>query len=107
MAADKFSKSSAEKLFKLLEDADLSDEEKQAVEQTIKYASLTENQELLSAIGCALLLRKSSEYDAFKRYENTPKLNPYWHSLIVGAPGTGKTVFANIQIVRIVKEYMT
>lgn len=41
----------------------------------------------------------------FNTYGGTPEINPYWHSLIVGMPGTGKTVYGNLMVVRLALKY--
>jgi hypothetical protein len=101
MAKDKFATFSGDKLFKMLKESNLNDKEKQKVERLIKCALLTEEQELLSAINDALLLKKKSSYGPGQPSSGDITFFLGSHIAVYGQPGTGKSMAIMGEIARL------
>jgi hypothetical protein len=107
----KFPKMTWHEVKKLLEEEArhvLSDEEYKQIEADLRAARLVGDEAMRDLIAAYLQTRilDAGEQLPFRVMEGTPEIDPFSHSLIVGMTDSGKTVYANIQAVRIALEYV-
>ena len=94
-------------LFRLLEEADLPEEEKAKIEPLLKYAvtgkQTARKLRLRNVIG-DYLVDNQPAVPKFPEGEGMPEFFTGSHSLVVGAPGTGKTFLVMASLARIYTE---
>ncbi len=91
-------------LFRLLENADLPQKEKAEVEKYLKWALFTDDRDLVGMIGDYLLLHQSGT-TSFPEGNGDIRFYLGSHVLVVGAPGTGKSILCMKEVARIAKEH--